>query len=288
MRITSDWHIHTHNSCDCRGKMKVAELIQQAESKGITDFGITDHVHNTETIKDIQVSRQEFLANNPSPHIHFGAEVSCVSQWELDMFATGKYQIPTYGLRSGGPPSAAPAVPLTLEEKNKLGVEYVVGGAHWPLYVQLERSAIISDYHRQNMFLATHPVVNIVAHPWWWMGAWKGIDGFYTAEPWFDDFRVIPKGMHAEFAAAVKEHGKVVEINLDAMLLGHDYTQKFKMQYLEYLAGLKEQGVPLSIGSDCHEETYKIDFETAAAMLESVGIKDEELWRLPAKTNVGD
>ena len=79
-----------------------------------------------------------------------------------------------------------------------------LAGTHWPMYVPLEREAVIRDYHRQNMFLATHPLVDIVAHPWWWMGHWMDRDGNFPAEPWFDDFDVIPRSMHQEFAAAAK------------------------------------------------------------------------------------
>ena len=37
---------------------------------------------------------------------------------------------------------------------------------------------------------------------------------------------------------AVLSHGKVVEINLCAMLLTQTYPERFKQQYVEYLAGL--------------------------------------------------
>ena len=70
------------------------------------------------------------------------------------------------------------------------------------MYVPFELDAVIRDYHRQNMFLALHPLVTIVAHPWWWMGHWADGEGNYPAEPWLDDFACIPRSMHDEFAAA--------------------------------------------------------------------------------------
>ena len=129
------------------------------------------------------------------------------------------------------------------------------------------------------MFLATHPLVNIVAHPWWWHGHWRDSDGRYTTDPWFDDFGKIPDSMHKEFAAAAIENDTVVEINIGATLLNSSYPERFKQKYLEYLAGLKSRGVKLSIGSDCHSSRYNIDFGTAASMLDSVGIRDEDFWR---------
>ena len=47
------------------------------------------------------------------------------------------------------------------------------------------------------------------------------------------------------------------------------------------LLALKSQGVKLSIGSDCHSAHYETDFEKAATMLDTVRIKDEDLWKLP-------
>ena len=282
MQITSDWHIHSRNSCD-DAALVVSDLIAEAPGAGIRDFGLTDHIHTPYNLSDLTRSRAEYLASDPSPRFHFGVEVSCVSQWELDEIARGGHKDPVYGLRSGGQPDCALAIGIGAEQLAQHGVEFVVGGTHWPLYVPFERQAIIRDYHRQNMFLATHPLVDIVAHPWWWMGHWQDSTGMYPAEPWFDDFGAIPQSMHDEFAAAAVEHGAAVEINLSAMLQSPHYPKRFVPQYLEYLAQLKSRGVPLCVGSDCHDEHYHIDFAAAARMLESVGIRDG-LSCLPPRT----
>ncbi len=282
MTITSDWHIHSRNSCD-EASLAMEDLIAEAPAAGIADFGITDHIHTPYNLPDLAASRQEFLASNPPPRFHFGVEVSCVSAWELAEIARGGHERPVYGLRQGGPAWAEPAIGITEADLRAHGVEYVVGGTHWPLYVPFERQAVIRDYHRQNVFLACHPLVTIVAHPWWWMGHWQDASGKYPAEPWFDDFRVIPQSMHDEFAAALLQHGKVFEINISAILLNRRYPPRFAWQYLEYVAGMKARGVPLSIASDCHGQHYRIDFPAAARMLESIGLKDTDLWRLPPR-----
>jgi histidinol phosphatase-like PHP family hydrolase len=263
--------------------MKVADLVREAEEKGVRDFGITDHIHTPYNLPDLAASREAFLDTVDSPRFHFGVEVSCVSQWELDQVAGGKVEQPTYGVRSGGPAGGALGIGLTEEDIARFGVEYVVGGTHWPMYVPIEREAIIRDYHRQNMFLATHPLVTIVAHPWWWMGHWQDADGMYRGDPWLGDFGVIPDSMHDEFAAAAIEHGKVVEINIEAMILCPQYPLSFRRQYLEYIAGLKSRGVRLSIGSDCHSASYSIDFDAAARLLDSIGVNEADLWTLPPR-----
>ncbi len=289
----------------------MAETVASIQACGMIDFGVTDHLHTPLNLPDLEASRREFDALPPSPRRHFGVEVSCVSAWELAQIAAGGHGDAVYGLRSGGPAGAAPAIALTVADVARLGVEYVVGGTHWPLYVPFEREAIIRDYHRQNLFLASHPLVDIVAHPWWWMGHWQEADGSYRSEPWFDDFRHIPKSMHDDFAAAAREHGTVVEINFYAILLTDKYPEAFKCQYVDYLAGLKAAGVVLSLGSDHHAQHHRYGegtywstkpagegqagleaggggraeqvFGAAVARLEAVGIRDADLWRLPAR-----
>lgn len=282
MRITSDWHIHSRNSCD-EACIAVSDLVLEAKEQGISDFGLTDHIHTPYNLPDIARSHEEFLSTAPSPRFHFGVEASCVSRWEIEEIAGGKYDHPVYGLRSGGRPGCALAIGIALEDIERYQIEYVIGGTHWPMYMPMEREAVIRDYHRQNIFLATHPFVDIVAHPWWWMGHWQDDNGDYNAEPWFDDFGVIPKSMHDEFAAAAVEHGKVVEINISAILLNPHYPERFVRQYLEYLAELESRGVRLCVGSDCHSAHYEVDFDTVGQMLESVGIGGN-LWCLPPRT----
>ena len=282
MNIVSDWHIHSRNSCDS-ACMTVADLVAEAERKGIRDFGLTDHLHTPYNLPDMVRSRSEFLSVGPSPRFHFGIEVSCVSQWELAEIARGRHDSPTYGLRSGGRPGCELAIGISAEDILNLQIEYVVGGTHWPLYVPFERQAIIRDYHRQNMFLVTHPLVDVVAHPWWWMGHWQDSQGRYPAEPWFDDFNVIPRSMHNEFAAAAVASGTKVEVNIPAHLFNSQYPEKHVARYLEYLADLQSRGVRLSIGSDCHAAHYDADFARAGQMLERAGIADD-FWCLAPRT----
>jgi histidinol phosphatase-like PHP family hydrolase len=262
--------------------MVVADLVSEAAQAGIQDFGLTDHIHTPHNLPDLASSRQEFLSNHPSPRFHFGVEVSCVSQWELDRIAAGYNGARVYGIRTGGPADTPLAIGLSIEDIATYGVEYIVGGTHWPMFIPYEREAIIRNYHRQNMFLATHPLVDIVAHPWWWMGHWQDSQGNFTAEPWFDDFAVIPRSMHNEFAATVVECGTAVEINISANLMNPHYPETFVQQYLDYLANLQSMGVKLSIGSDCHSAHYSIAFEKAGEMLARAGIKDD-FWTLPPR-----
>ena len=292
-KLTSDWHIHSRNSCDCKESgLSLNALLASAESRGVTHLGITDHLHTQLNFPDIAASRSEFDSVKTDLSFHFGIEVSCVSRWELDEIASdsGKYSTHTYGIRQGGPANAELAIALTSADIERHQIEFVVGGAHWPIYCDTEtltREIAIRNYQRQNMFLATHPLVDIVAHPWWWMGKWQGTDGVYRTDPWFDDFNVIPKSMHDEFSDAVIKNGKVVEINLAAMVMSNQYTEKFKKQYCEYLAGLQANSVTLSIGSDTHGVDELFELAPIERILEQAGIDCDKLWTFPQQEKRG-
>jgi histidinol phosphatase-like PHP family hydrolase len=252
--------------------LTVKELIRSVAEKGILDYGLTDHFHTPFNLPDLAASRKEYDACHPPTRFHFGVEASCVSQWELEQIATGKYDNPINGLRSGGPTNGPLALGLTDTHIEAYRIEYVIGAVHRPMYIPLEREMLIRDCHRQNMFLASHPLVTIIGHPWHWGGP----------EPWLDDFGVIPDPMHDEFAEEVIGHHKVVEINL-MMLLDHGHTEKFRRQYLDYFAWLRSRGVDLCAASDCHtsEHFHELELATASRLLASVGIRDADLWRLP-------
>ena len=252
--------------------MEIPVLLKTAKQKGIEKFGITDHLHTIKQMPDIEASRREYLEYKMD-NFHFGVEVSCMTAQVLELAENGQEIAADW--REKSDENAELAIALTKDDIERLGIEYVVAGTHWPIGAEFERHAIIRNYHRQNMFLATHPLVDILAHPWWWMGHWKDKNENYHAEPWLDDFAVIPNSMHREFASAIIESNKAVEINIQANLMNPHYPEGFARRYLEYLADLQSQGVKLSIGSDCHDAHYDIDFEKTGRMLENAGIKDD-------------
>lgn len=286
--IMTNWHQHSQYSVECHGHGHTLDtLIAENMALGFTDFGVTDHIHTRCNLPDISASSREFWDKIRDARVHFGVEASVVSQWEIGQIKAGMVKCPEYGIREGGPPNAPLALALSSQDLVELHIEYVVGGVHWPMYVPIQREAIIKDYFRQHMFLATHPLVNIIAHPWWWAGHWRNTDGMYRGDPWLDDFGKIPRSMHDEFAAAVRQNRKVVEINGLAMVENPYYPEKFKQQYAELLADWKTGGIRLSFGSDDHGPPWeRINPEIMANVdrrLQTVGITDKDFWRLPPR-----
>jgi len=308
IHITSDWHIHSLSSYD--GHVGIKDLGRMMQKKGIThfavkdrslpeimkqhgitDFGVSEHFTTPSQLYDLLDSRRNFdevkTYLEPGLNFHFGVEINVATKTAVAMMQQG------LGDRNFGVSSDIPdynhdemAAILTEEIVTQCPLEYVIGGVHFP-YAPWERQAIIQSYHKQMLFLAEHPLVTIIAHPWWFGGHWANPDGTMTTEPWYDDFAgKISRSLHDEFAAAVIQHHKVVEIHLHT-LLAVIYTEKFLRDYLNYLAYLKSRGIKLSIGSDCHGPNYTgdymegdLDLRKAEALLDSVGITDADIWCL--------
>lgn len=279
MRLLCDWHVHSHHSPCGKEGATLALICEQARAWGVEELGITDHIHCRGNEPSLRSCRAEYEELPDRGGFHFAVEASCVRRYDLDTVEDGALYPPDL---KGGPEDDELVLHLPEELLEELGIEYVVAGAHWPLGAPEEREAMILSYHRQNMFLAQHPRVDIVAHPWWWMGAWKqpgSEEVFYPDLPWLGDFTVIPASMHDEFAAAARENGKAVEINANACLLNPSYPRTFRGQYLEYLAGLKQRGVRFSVGSDSHYPGYDGALARVEEDVASLGIDGASLWR---------
>jgi len=284
VKLTADWHIHSHNSCDCHGRgMTVREIIEGAAAAGVTDFGVADHLHSRYNLPDIAAARVEFVASDPPPRGHFGVEVTCMRQWELDEIASGRYDEPAWGIGQTGPDGPL-AIDLTEDDVAGHGIEFVIGAVHWARGVPQTRESIIENYLRQYLFLAEHPLVDIIAHPWWWCSGFQNDDGSFSGLPWFDDFDAIPESVRDEFAAALIEHDTAAEINPGVVITWH-YPERWRQRYIEYLAELAERGVRLVTGSDRHLRPYENRFEEMAPLLQKVGINDEAFWRLPPRAD---
>ncbi|MCE5279557.1 MAG: hypothetical protein ABFD92_11380 [Planctomycetaceae bacterium] len=279
MKITTDWHVHSRHSCECHQMgSPIADILAAAAAQGVADMGISDHLHSRYNLPDLAASRLEFLSANPSPRVHFGVEVTCMRRWELDQIDAGNYaEPPIYGRGQDGPVSE-PAIALTEADAAILGIEYVIGGVHWARGIEPTPRAIIDFFHRQLMYLAQHPLVRIIAHPWWWHNHFYYPDGSFVPGPWMDDFSVIPEDYHDEFAATCLDNGKAVEVSPWALSPSHGET--FRNQYLDYLVELGSRGITLSAGTDHHGNPYNTNFSAIEMVLDRLRLSDRDLFRL--------
>lgn len=284
--IRSDWHIHTHCSCDS-ACLEFETLIKEAKEEGITDFGVSDHYHTRINEPDIAASRKEYeaaLERHPElkGHFHFGIEATLISEWEVERIRRKDYKsLPVYGIRAGGPAHAPVIYDFDDEFIDKYKLDYVVAGMHWPMYCETDQETLLREYHRQYMYAATHPYSTILAHYLWFDTVL--FPGYYNKEvenP-FKDFSVIPQYMLDELKCALIEHNTAFEINSQSFIHAKKITDSFKDEYFSWIAELQRSGVVLAMGSDIHgPHLTDMKYKESDAFLKKYGIDTDKMFCL--------
>ena len=278
MIIQSDWHIHSESSYDAT--LPLEEIASKAKEFGFKKIGIADHLNLNDhkfmgDFKNSATSVKEFQKTHPE--VVLGVELNPIQKPEFDYIAK-------HGTNEGYVPPIMDKpydieLAQTKEELINYGVRYAVGAAHWRIECpgskeQLDDlDACIKEWYRQQMWLAQDERVTILGQPW-----------YHGRALWYDDFSVIPRSMNMDIAAALKENKKYVECNA-GMLCAVKATEKFRMQYAEFLRELFEMGIPVTYGSDAHKEYaprhIEVEKYLSAAGFKSGDfseIKEEDFW----------
>jgi histidinol phosphatase-like PHP family hydrolase len=270
--IHSDWHIHSEHSYDASNPLDA--IAQQAQEQGLRFVGITDHANfnDEKFIGDLHSSASGVkLAQRKYPFMILGVELTPIEKPEFD-------HIQKHKTREGyvAPSLQEPfdiELAQTKEELMALGVRYAIGAAHWRVDVPngrkfpIDLDASIKEWYRQQMWLACDERVTILGHPWW-----------HGKGAWYEDFSVIPKSMHLDIAAALKENHKYVECN-SHFFLTPNAGEKFRHQYAEFLRELFEMGIPVTYGSDSHHE-YGDARSKVESYLAAAGFVDGDMTEL--------
>lgn len=267
--ICSDWHIHSNSSYD--STLSLDEIAAAARLLGFEAVGITDHVnYNDEKfladLKNSAESVNEFRISHPN--FILGVELTPIEKPLFDHLRSG-------GTRENyiAPPSSTPytiELAVSRDELISLGVSYAIGASHWRVDSADARSRTdlgecIREWYRQQLYLACDERVTILGHPWY---HGKGI--------WYEDFSVIDRSMNEEIAAALKENGKCVECN-SHFFRSRMTGEKFRRQYAEFLRELFEMGIPVTYGSDSHNQYKTSAPADVEKYLEQVGFKRGDL-----------
>ena len=272
MIIQTDWHIHT--KCSYDASLSLEDIVRDARKYGFKRIGITDHANfnDSKFLGDLKNSTEyvkEF--QKKYPEIVLGVELTPIEKPEFDYIEKTR-------TRTGyiAPAMQKPyeiELAQTKEQLKKMGVRYAIGAAHWRVDVPNGRSlsndkkASIEEWYRQQMWLACDERVTILGHPW-----------YHGKALWYDDFSVIPRSMNKDIAAALKENKKYVECN-EGVLCCKETSEKFRVQYAEFMRELFEMGIPVTYGSDSHDE-YAPDYPEMEKILASVGFKDGDFSEL--------
>lgn len=279
MKIKQNFHVHSQHSCDS-ACAKILDIMAEMQEFGIDEYGLTDHLHTAYNLPDVVSARRDYLASRPPANFHFGIEVSCVDQRECERVAAGDYTAwgdePVYGFRDMTDYTGRMAIGITAQEILELGIEYVIGGVHWPLTVSGDRDAIIRNYLEQQLFLVRHPCVKVLAHPWDSLAQAVGNWYKYRDQEHVDvtAFRYIPEEYNHVLAQAFLEEGTAAEVNL-AVLTGA--APEYREYLLTLFAGWKQKGVKFTIGDDLHAAHFsKERFEQAEQWLTEWGFTEND------------
>jgi len=278
MIIQSDWHIHSESSYDAT--LTLEKIARKAKEMGIKRIGITDHANFNDAkflgdLKSSVESVKTFQINHPE--MILGVELTPIEKPEFDY-------IEKTGTREGYVPPImdkpyAIELAQTKEQLMGCGIRYAVGAAHWRVDVPfakglpVDMDALIREWYRQQLWLACDERVTILGHPW-----------YNGKAVWYEDFSMIPRSMNMDIAHALKENKKYVECN-EGVLCSPKASEKFRMQYAEFLRELFEMGIPVTYGSDSHNE-YAVMRNEMEKILADVGfkpgdfseIKEEDFW----------
>lgn len=280
MKILQDLHIHSHHSCDSACST-LQDIRKDREALGLRHYAVTDHLHSRYNISDIESSRHDFLGHDFPAGFHFGVEVTCMAAWECERIAAGDFvakgDVPIYGFRDDERPfDGRMCIGIGEDDIGKYGIELVVGGVHWPQGFPASRTDAVDNYFRQEMFLASHPLVSVVAHPWDSLQHAAG-DWFRHRDKAHIDWSVykdIPREMDDQLGKAILENGKLAEINVPCTLKGPDYVTPLCM---ERFRRWKEMGVKFTIGSDQHSAHPDVElFSRMEKVLDDYGFTQDD------------
>jgi histidinol phosphatase-like PHP family hydrolase len=274
MLIQSDFHIHSEYSCDA--SLPIERIAEGALACGFERIGITDHMNDNtiSSLSDVHRSAAAVgAAREKYPFMLLGVELTPIEKPEFDYIAKT-------GTREGyvAPTQSAPfdiELAMTKEEMMSLGIRYAIGASHWRVDVpggkglHTDRDVCIKEWYRQQMWLACDERVTVLGHPWW---IWEPL--------WHDDFSVIPHSMNLDIIAALKENGKYVECNSGMFM--DDNSERFRVQYAEFLRECFEMGVPVTYGSDSHTQYNNGHIETEK-YLRAAGFCDGDISEIAEK-----
>ena len=273
--IHSDWHIHSEYSYD--STLTLDTLIEKSTAQGLVKIGVTDHVNTNEKkfLDDLKASAKGVSeAKKLHPYITLGVELTPI---DVHMFGYLKNHDTLDGYVA--PSSDVPfgiELAVSKEELMAEGVRYCIGASHWRIDqagakdASPEVDSCIREWYRQQLWMACDERVTILGHPW-----------YHGLGLWYEDFDIIPRSMKADIAAALKENGKYVECN-SHFFWTEKATEKFRHKYAEYLREMFEMGIPVTYGSDAHNN-YGDARKNVGKYLSAAGFKDGDISELAEK-----
>jgi len=243
-----DYHIHTEYLGCADKTMKVEAIYRRCEELGIRSIGITDHLNRRESVVQHFKIREDIERIPTELEVFFGVEINLLN-------VDGE-------------------IPYDEKMRDEVGFQFAIGGIHSCYVDSYDIDEIVRIQHHHHCRFASDPLIDVLVHPWWFSQNEFRRKGF----PWFDDLSVVPEEYHLELAEVAREHGTAIEVNACAIFCTRNYSDRFKEQYKEYIALLKDQGVMFSISSDAHNINHLGTTRVVEDILAEIGVPDSQIW----------
>lgn len=248
-----DFHTHTEG-------MGIADLIARAHEIGLEIVGISDHLNFergtladvSENLKGFRRNRRYLEETKPPLPVLFGVEVHVMDR-------TGFH-------------------PLTSEICEEFRFDYTIGGLHGVYGTWTTHREIVDVCHRLFLKIAEDPLLDILAHPYWFPT--RAMDELGL--PMLPDLSMVPGSYVAELAQASRETGTALEVNACAIFSNPSYSDRFKKAYRDFLIALCDMDVTFSIGSDAHSTRYVGESRIARKVLMDMDVEEDRIWLPPS------
>ncbi len=251
MSYQVDFHIHTYHLGCANETMTLPAIVEDLRNLGVTKFGISDHLNTRDKLplhEKIKADIDALPAGDGAMELYFGVELNFMS-------SDGEFAYDE-------------------DIRDAMGFQFAIGGIHATYVDAYDIDKIVAIQHRHHLLTCQNPLADVVVHPWWF-----GKGPFETnGWPWFDDMSVVPESMTRELGQTAAETGTAVEINAAAIFYTPNYSDRFKEQYVDYLAVLAETGCQFSIGSDAHSRDHFNGLEAVVAAAQRAGITEDRIW----------
>ena len=244
-----DLHLHTHYLGCADETMTIPNIVRKAENLGLEKIAITDHRWGDDPLNKHRLIRGDLQQVDTDVETIFGVEVD-----------------------SCGPATAG--VTISEQEIDDLGFEFIVGGVHGSYFDQPDPEGVIELQQELMLDVARHPLVEVLAHPWSFMGR----DFASGVLDWMTDMSRIPEDYAKQLGAVAAEHNTAVEANAGAIWIRDEYSEQFVADYEKYLRSVAAEGAKIAICSDAHNINRIASCKIAGRAVRELGIPPAQLY----------
>jgi len=247
-RARSDFHIHTKYLGCANESMEVAAILAECARLGVSCLGITDHLNSLDKLDLHRPIKRDLLAAQTAIDLYFGVELNFC---EMD----GEFA-------------------FSAEVKAQLGFQFAIGGVHSTYLEEFDPEAIVGIQHRHHLKTCRDPLVDVLVHPYWLS------PGEFKRKGWelFDSMDAVPESYARELGQVARETGTAIEINSAAILVNPAYSERYRREYVEYLAAVAAEGPRFALGSDAHNLGHLGTVTAAWQVAGQLGLGPERIW----------